>query len=237
MELRKDESFRLVLRDDFLSVSLKAMIVHGASWGNQISIMKEILRPKGQSESNKFKNQMSAVMGYGSIEPSRLFGCTEQRATLIGTGEIEAEQAHVYNFPLPNSLSGKQIWRRLTITLSWFSPINCGHQGYRSASLWFDPPTDTLSVSRTSAQWQAVQRGTVQHEVLEGDKVSAFTSDDSIKIQVNCRPDAGALSDPIPYCLVASLEVAEGINVPIYQEIRDRIRTEIRQQTRVSTDS
>ena len=45
----------------------------------------------------------------------------------------------------------------------------------------------------------------------------------SDKIKVNCSKDAIAFPDSIHYALIVSLEVAEGVNLPIYNEIKNRI--------------
>ena len=80
-----------------------------------------------------------------------------------------------------------------------------------------------LKVKRQQAEWRAVKRSTVQHEVLEGDHASAFVDNDSLVIQVNCTADAGVLEESVPYALVTTLEVAEDIGIPIYDEVRARI--------------
>ena len=77
------------------------------------------------------------------------------------------------------------------------------------------------------ADHRAVQRGTVQHEVLEGAKAVDFQDGDTIAIKVSCRADAGDIPEPIRYSLAVTLEVAEGIDIPIYQEVRDRLRVPV----------
>jgi hypothetical protein len=72
-----------------------------------------------------------------------------------------------------------------------------------------------------------VQRGTVQHEVLESEKAVDFQEEDAIAIKVNCRADAGDILEPVRYALAVTLEVAEGINIPIYQEVKDRLRVRV----------
>jgi hypothetical protein len=74
-----------------------------------------------------------------------------------------------------------------------------------------------------------VLRGTVQHEVLEGtDQIAAFQDGDSILLHVSCKKDATAsLDDAIPYGLAVTLEVAEGIQVPIYQQLRARLKPRV----------
>ena len=127
--------------------------------------------------------------------------------------------------PLPPSLSGRRDNRRLIVTLAWFAPIHIGHQAYRKAALWFDPPRGPLGVARQDADGRAVRRGTVQHEVLEGERAVAYTDGTFMEIKVNCRADAGRLTDEIPYGLAVTLSVKEELDLPIYQEIRQRIRS------------
>ena len=144
-----------------------------------------------------------------------------------GVSSIGHDEGHLYSVPLPPSLSGQGIWRRLIITLAWFTPINPSHRAYRRAALSFDSPKEVLQqllVNREESDHNAVKRGTVQHEIFEGEKASIFAEGDILKIQVNCRADAGDLVDVVPYAIVATLEIAEGIDISIYNEIQTRIR-------------
>jgi hypothetical protein len=63
--------------------------------------------------------------------------------------------------------------------------------------------------------------------VLESEKAVDFQEGDTITIKVNCRADAGDIPEPIRYALAVTLEVAEGIDIPIYQEVRDRLRVRV----------
>ena len=85
------------------------------------------------------------------------------------------------------------------------------------------------------ADFRAVQRGTVQHEVLEGSDSVAFQDGDDIVIKVNCRSDAGDILEPIRFGLVVTLEVSESaaLFVPMYQEVRERLSIRIRPSARV----
>jgi hypothetical protein len=146
---------------------------------------------------------------------------------LIGAGALSEDLADVYAIPLPPSLSGEQIWRRLTVTLAWASPINPQHRAYRRAHLWFDVPKEVLAVERANGQWQAVRRGTLQHEVLEGERIVAFADGDVLNIRVNCRADAGELEEEVPYALAVTLEAAPMVDVSIYDEVEARIRPRV----------
>jgi len=112
-----------------------------------------------------------------------------------------------HRFPLPPSLSGKQGWRSLAITLGWFSPIHTLSERWRRADLWFKSADSKLKVGskgqleRSGADWHDVQRGTLQHEVFEGEDVSAFVDGDAIIVHVSCCEDAGPLRDNRTLCI------------------------------------
>nr|VFJ67612.1 MAG: Subtilase family protein [Candidatus Kentron sp. FW] len=229
---------------------LKAMLVHGCSWdrigehlesqiehsalGEEIKTRAESLYSRQANISGEINRQYKALlsrwMGYGMPEIERVLGCTEQRATLLGFGELSDGNAHVFRLPLPPSLGSVREWRRLTVTLAWLSPISPNTQKYRTASLWFEVDNKGLGTERSDADWQAVKRGTVQHEVFEGEKAAPFTDGDAIAIKVNCREDAGKIQSPVAYGLAVSLEVAEGVDIAVYDEVRTRIAQAIQPQ-------
>jgi hypothetical protein len=208
------------------AVWLKALLAHGAAWGPGGSLLDGILRTP--DNSRQFKEYLTRLLGYGSIDIRRVSECTAYRATAISGGSLTQDQSYVHRFPLPPSLSGQRGHRRLTVTLAWLTPVNPRHHGWRRADLWFAPPTDPLHVERQQADWRAVQRGTLQHEVLEGSEAGVFLDGANLEIPVSCRADAGTLEEAVPYALVITLEVAEEIGIPIYDEIRVRIHERVR---------
>lgn len=219
--------------DDFAAFGapiLKAMLVHGCSWNELGSRLDELLRT--DDNGRKIKNWISRWVGYGIPDLEKALGCNDQRATLIGFGRLNDGEAHVYNLPLPPSLSAQREWRKFTVTLAWLSPVASTTQRYREAQLWFDfedgkksrkKLSDKLRVTGIDSDSDATRRGTVQHEVFEGESAVAISDGDTLQIKVNCRKDARKIDTPIAYGLVVSLEVAEGVNLPIYNEIRTRI--------------
>jgi hypothetical protein len=116
------------------------------------------------------------------------------------------------------------------VTLAWLSPILASTQKYRTASLWFETINNGLAPSRQNADWQSVKRGTVQHEIFEGQRAEPFIDGDVIEIKVNCREDAGKIQNSVAYGLAVSLEVAEGVDIAVYNEIRTRIAPAVRIQ-------
>lgn len=101
------------------SVWLKALLVHGASWGPAGDLLHQILRTP--NNSRQFKEYVTRLIGYGAFDVARVRECTEYRATALSGGLLQAEQAHVHRFPLPPTLSGQAGRRRVTITLAWLT--------------------------------------------------------------------------------------------------------------------
>lgn len=231
-DIRQTVEFGDNLTDRFITLLIKALLVHGAGWGNAVKVLEEVIRrPNDHGFRDK---QVPRYLGYGFFNEGRVLNCTDQRVTLLGFCKIKKDEGQIFQIPLPPSLSSKKVKRRLAITLAWFSPINASNQKYRQAQLWFNPPQDKLGIKRSEADWQAVQRGTVQHEILEGENASPFLGNDMLEIKVSCREDAGGLpsTTEISYALVVTLEVAQGVNIPVYNEVRERIRSLVPVQTR-----
>lgn len=216
----------------FVAPLLKAMLVHGSVWGAAGERISDVLSTP--ENRRQLKKLVGRWLGYGFPQIERVLGCTEQRVSLIGFGNLSDGQAHVFRLPLPPSLSSQLDRRRLTVTLAWISPISVNTEKYRTASLWFEMLDNGLAPERNGAEWHAVRRGTVQHEVLEGQQAIPFSDGDSIEIKINCRNDAGMIELPVPYGVVVSLEVSEGVDIAVYDEVRARVSlaVQIQQSTR-----
>lgn len=217
------------IMDNYGVLIIKTLLVHGASWNQAYDLYSRVLRnPRETTFKDK---QVPRYLGYGFVNEDKILNGREQKVTLIGFSKIKKEEGHIFEVPLPPSLSSNKIKRRLTITLTWFTPQNNNNQKYRQAHLWFNSDNNILQVNRLETDARAVQRGTVQHEIFEGDMAAAFIEGNTLSIKVSCREDAGGLRQlEIPYTIAVTLEVAEGIDIPIYTEVRDRLRTLIRTQ-------
>jgi hypothetical protein len=231
-ELR-DEPGGDQLDDRFLAVVIKCLLVHGATWGDKGALLDSVFRTVAESEHgsqnawrelDRIKN---ALLGYGEVEAERAFFSNDERVTVIGWSSIQEDQGHVFRFPLPSALSGSNVVRRFTGTLAWFSSVNPQHRNYRQAYLWFNLPEAEAGVSRREVDADSSRRGTVEHRVLEGNRVVAFGEDDVLEITVSCKSDAGRLREPVPYALAATLEVAEPLEVSIFEQISNRVRQRI----------
>lgn len=211
------------------AVWVKALLVHTAEWGPAFDVLNQVLRTP--DNNRKFREYVTRVLGYGCLRVERAMSCAPARATVLTGGQLEADQAHVHQIPLPPALSGVRGWRRLSVTLAWFTPVNPRRNEWRAAQLWFESARgdgDHLGVARHEADWTAVRRGTLQHEILQGRAAKAFVDGDVIDVQINCRAGAGELEESVPYALIASLEAAEELQLPIYEEVRERVHAQLR---------
>lgn len=214
--------FGAQIPSEYDTVLIKTLLVHGAEWGDMKSLYESCLR--NSQNSRTFREYIARFIGYGSADVTRVIACTDQRVTIVGFGILGDGQADEFRLPLPPSLSARNVQRRLTITLAWLTPVNSRHYKYRIAHLWFDPKNN-VAPERIDADARAAQRGTVQHEVLEGVRAADFQDGDALVIKVNCRADAGDIQESIRYGLVVTLQVAE--DMPIYQEVRERLYVRI----------
>lgn len=206
---------------------IRTLIVHGASWRPQaVKTLLEALRHAGHT--NTSKDELAGVLGFGCIDQERVVACASNRATVLAGGVIRADQCFVHRLPMPPSLNAYTGRRRLTLTLSWFSPVNPSHRRYRRAALWFDPPRKELSVKRVDVDWMAVRRGTVQHEVLEGERTAvSLGSAATLDVPVSCMADAGSFDGEIAYAFAATIEVPIEAELRVYDEIRTRLATRV----------
>lgn len=214
-----------VLPASYDAVLIKALLAHGASLGE---IQQQVLGARPDVDHWHAKRRlMSRYAGYGPSDISRALTCTEQRATLLGVGEVRNEKAWEFRVPIPEALNASLQKRRLTITLAWFTPTNPRHSKYRVARLWVDLPDNPLRLDRVEGESRQVQLGTLQHDIFEGESAVPIVSSQDLVIRVNCVADAGRLFEPVQFALCVSLEVAEGVDLPIYEQVRNRIRPRI----------
>lgn len=200
--------------EEYYPILTKALLVNAALW------------PTSNQSGSRSDN--SEHLGFGILDKSRLIVSTKSRVTLIGAGSIKSDERHSFRFPLPFSLSGMAEWRRLILTLAWFSPVLARTQRYRVAHLKIDPPLSELQLTRAQVVNFMNGKGTIQHEVLEGKQATAFKDTDELVIDVDCRVRVGKLDEPVRFGLVATLEVGTHLNIDVYQEVRDKLRTPVR---------
>jgi hypothetical protein len=83
-----------------------------------------------------YRDHIARYFGYGAAQLECVLGCENHRVTVISASAIGEDEGHLYELPLPPSLSGIVGIRRLVVSLAWFTPINPLHRDYRRAGLW-----------------------------------------------------------------------------------------------------
>jgi hypothetical protein len=225
-ELRAQFADRL--QDSSLDAVLaKAAVVHRATWGAAGEVVNAAF---DDLEVGGRRDRVARLLGYGVSQPVDALRCDPHQATVFAVGWIAGGEAHAYTFPLPPSLAGSTTDRRVSFTLAWLTPINPRHRAYRRAALTLEAKGDAVELlgSRTEATIYAARRGTLQHEVLVGDRAVPFGDGSSLDLVVSCRADAGVLVDEVPYALLATVEVPEDVGISLYEEIRAALRVRIR---------
>ena len=80
-----------------------------------------------------------------------------------------------------------------------------------------------LKLDRSDSPYDMGKKGTVQHDILEGEYSDPFLRDDNFTIRVNCKEDASGFSkkEKIRYCIAVTLEVDEKVrpNCREYPEV------------------
>ena len=205
----------------YYSVVVKALLVHRASWDEDVASRLRDLYPGHYVARD---DNVARVIGYGVPRVDEAMTCTSERATLIGYGRIENKQIATCRLPLPASLERVEEPRALTVTLAWFSPVNVRHLAYRRTKLEVKGNFEReLGTARTKLQPsdKSIPRGTLFHQRYEGDQAIAFVGDGELALQVVCKEQAGRLDEAVRYGLAVTIEAGDGI--PVYQEIRDRL--------------
>lgn len=205
---------------------VRALLVHASSWGEW---------KKDLDLKEKNRKQLTPLLGYGCLDPSRLGFSARNRAMVIAGGSITKDQRHTYNLPLPLSLRSKAEWHRFTVTLAFAAPTVGTLNRYRGSKVYFEFEENGLeTVDRYEAEYYAARRGSLQHEIIEGTRAMTFVEGDAFSIHVECMDDAQHLrkKEEIKYALVASVETAEQTSTTIYDEVRMALRTRARDHIR-----
>jgi hypothetical protein len=221
----------------FHAVILESLLVHTARWDDTTAAtLKALVNNPHKLFWQHERDEISRFLGFGCPDISRVLDCAAERATLIGWGYLRAREADVYRFPLPAALQGIVGFRAVSITLAWLTPLTLTHRTYRMAKLQAGPGDDkqfSLAVEAPGGQpsENAAARGTVFHRRWEGERAATFANGGDLVLNVSCKPTAGELDQPIPYGLAVSLEVGQWVAVPVYDDIRERLRLAARVRT------
>lgn len=216
-------------RRDTAPCVLKALIAHGAGWGELGRTMIDIHAPAGHRERRK--EAVARAMGYGAVDPERLFGAGGHRVTLLAEDRIVKDERQMWRVPLPDELRSYAEFRRIVVTLAWLTPVSPNSSQYRTVGL------SLLGRTGKSDLWEGVQRvghqpaigfgrrGTLIHSVYEGDrKAIPFGEDGGFEINVQAVSKMpGMTAVKIPYALAVTIEVADSVNADISASVRTRV--------------
>ena len=220
---QKENSIRIPEKN--IAVLLKALLLHSSSWRDDA---KNIFNNIYSKSKRDHKRVFSKFFGYGSPDIEKVKQCAKNRAIALGYGLIQKDKRHEMKFPLPEGLHNQRHLRKLTITLAWFSPVESNNRKYRSAELQFSNGDDNKRFpDRQNADWQQVGKWTLQHEIFEGENATQFIHENLLLIPISCKEGAGSLDQEVPYTMAVTLEVAEGVEIPIYEQVQTRIRQPI----------
>ncbi len=212
-------------------VLAKALLIHSSAWGDRAAQLQQLLG----IDTQQARRELSALLGYGSIDTTRLGNAATNRAVLIAGGFIEREQRHTYRVPLPKSLSSKLEWHRVTVTLAYMAPTSGQLNRYRGTKLFFETPDKKITAgSRAEAEYRNARRGSCQHEIFEGEGSMIFGTDGTLPIDIECMKDGSALrkGSSVRYGLVVSVETRVETSTTIHDEVRARLKTLVQAQAR-----
>ena len=223
----------------FHPLLVRALLAHASSWGDWWAGLGPDL-PVGLD-----RRRLTPLLGYGRIDPERARGAVN-RAVVIAGNSIGMNERHSYDLPLPPSIRSKAEWHRVSITLAYWAPVTHGLKRYRASKVFFTTPkvgeiSKLVGGKRIDADYNAVMRGSLQHEVIEGDNSMGFVDGATFPVHVECMKDGqcgSAQPSRILYALVASIEAAAETSTTVHDEVRAgllRLRTQAqtRQRSRV----
>lgn len=229
--LRRLDALRASYGDDFPdgeldAVLLKAALAHSARWGSARAAVEMVLKEAGESAS---RAAVARFLGHGRARPERALVADDHRPVLVQAGRLSADVTHTYDLPLPPSLAGATIERRLTLTLAWLTPINPRHRAYREGALdlSYVAGRDAAFGERQEVDNHAAGRGTLHHEILMSKRAVPYGAGEVTALQVACRASAGELTDEIPYALLVTIDTPVALGLPIYEEVRQAIVTRV----------
>lgn len=210
---------------------VRALLTHACRWGD----WGAKLRGELGLDNQQARRRLTPILGYGALDIGKLGSAATNRAVLIAGGAIARDKCHTYEVPLPPSLRARADWHRVTITLASMVPTIARLTRYRGAKVYFATPDTGLAAGdRVDAEHNSVRRGSLQHEIVEGTRAMVFNDGDMLPVHVECMDDAARLraGNTVRYALVVSIETAVETSATIHQEVRDRLRLQVRDRAR-----
>jgi len=228
-----------------LSLLTRALAVNSARWPEAArNLYEDELAQLGSSQHLRAKEEVCRHFGYGAIEPELMQHSPDAGVTLVGVGSIQKDEAQIFKFPLPPSMSGDRVPRSVHTTIAWFTPVNIARVQYRLAGLEaivadeLDEEEDkrwTLDMRSDGhgPDVRMVKRGSVWSRRLVNrvQSVPVFDDGESLSICVQCRDTAsGGLSTDyeVDFAIAVTLEIEAEVQYDIHEEVEQEIRIRLR---------
>ena len=206
---------KLGLPEDYEAIAIKGLFIHSCQWEHLGLRLKEIIPHR----RGKWREDVLKMIGYGEPDIRSIQTSTDERVVFVGCGAIFQNSQIEYRIPLPMSIVAQNVRKRLTITLSWVTPLINGKR--RNSVLFFTPSGTTYIGVRSNSDMYTSQRGTIQHEVFEGDNAASFVEGTDIVVSIIRKKSTD--TQPTKFFIAVTIEVAEGCGIQIYQEIAAKV--------------
>jgi hypothetical protein len=219
-----------------LPVLTRALLVHGSTWSTQNRELRSTLAAGNGAPD------LSAYLGYGSLNSGSFIKPSATRAVMVGYGVFESEGLQEYTFPIPAEFSGR-TWKRISITLAWFSRVSPERSTYRNAKLGLSTSNRDINEfagasNSETANAIASQRGTLFHTVLSGQGEREFGAESILPLGVVCtQTNETSNMGHVTYGLLVTVEAREQTDIAVHSLIAARVREMIRAQTRTRVTS
>lgn len=218
---------------DYHGILTKALMVHGCQETDWFHGAAEFHLGTNANALRDYED-LTRFFGYGLPDVKRVLACTDTRATVLGFGELPPDQdaAMEFRFPIPGDLSGQTVPRRIAVTLAWFAPCDAQRVEYKRARLDLEvkPTSNRLTKDRrgsTRGNGRHLDgRGTVIHQVFEGETAAQIPDDHDLPIKVQrAKVSTLAATTRIRFGLAVTLDVGlqTGVDLPIYQRVAERL--------------
>ena len=222
------------LDDKYYAVILKALLVHAARWDDKVAEnIKEISKQNNESGAGRHqRDDVSRLLGFGTVDINRVIACTENRVTLLGFNTIREKECDEFRIPIPNEIRNLSGTFAVTATVAWLTPVNMTRREYRMGKLEIVPGNEeneardlSLGMSNTKEQplHYRLGKGTVFHKRWDNKEPKSSSDGEDFFLRIACRSPTGKLDEPIHYAIAITLEVEVDVAIDIYESIKNRL--------------
>lgn len=223
----------------------KALSVNSATWPPAALDKYAAEYAPNPRRHGQAREEVCRYYGHGLLDSERMQEAPVNGAILVGLGTLRKDRAAIFDVPLPASLSGERIGRKMKVTVAWFTPIRMTRARYRLAALdavphgydLFEELIEdegwALAMKSDQLDSNLIRRGTVWSRRLTHSNpvVPNFHTNMRLPIRVQCRDSSGgglSPDDEIRFALAISMEVEAESDFDIHNELETALRVGIR---------